>query len=122
MRTCTKCSKAKPLSEYHNDSKGRDGKAAACKICRNSLKKPTKAMYRHIRTLDGALNKITSTEEITPDRQFSNIFEKLSAKYGSHYNISISKVGKCVLTTHGNPSHSWLGKNWNVEELVSSAL
>jgi len=118
MRTCTKCSKPKPLSEYHNDSKGRDNKAASCKICRNSLKKPTKKKYYY----NGAPKKITITEEITPDRKFSNIFEKLSAKYGSHYNLSISQTGKCILTTHGNPSQTWKGEDWGVEGLVKKAL
>ena len=36
MKICSKCKIKKPLTEYHNNSSKRDGKASACKECRNA--------------------------------------------------------------------------------------
>jgi len=33
MKTCTKCKQEKPLSEYHNIKRYKNGKLAICKIC-----------------------------------------------------------------------------------------
>lgn len=33
MKTCAKCGETKPLSEFHNDSRKRDGKVGVCKPC-----------------------------------------------------------------------------------------
>ena len=120
-KICTKCKSSLTINQFHKDKQNRDGYSSACGECRNKHKrKPAKAKH----FFNGKPKEKKPKEDINDmlAKHFSNIFEKLSVKYGSHYNISISKVGKCVLTTHGNPSHSWLGKNWNVEELVSSAL
>jgi len=32
-KTCSKCHKTKPLDEFHNDKKAKDGRASHCKIC-----------------------------------------------------------------------------------------
>lgn len=34
IRTCSKCAKAKPLSEYHRDKRSADGYRRQCKSCR----------------------------------------------------------------------------------------
>lgn len=34
MKTCTKCQKKKPLDDFNNLKKSKDGKAPICKICK----------------------------------------------------------------------------------------
>jgi len=34
MKICKGCNEYKPLSEYHNDKSGKEGKTARCKVCR----------------------------------------------------------------------------------------
>lgn len=36
MKTCTKCHKEKPLTEFHNCKSKPGGKFSACKVCRNA--------------------------------------------------------------------------------------
>lgn len=35
MKICTKCNTPKDISEYHSDKSKKDGKASACKVCKN---------------------------------------------------------------------------------------
>lgn len=32
-KTCTKCEKTKPLSEFHRQREGKDGRRSVCKLC-----------------------------------------------------------------------------------------
>lgn len=43
MKTCRKCGESKPLDDYHNDAKSKDGKRADCKACKNRQNKA----YQH---------------------------------------------------------------------------
>lgn len=47
MKNCTKCKLLKPLSEYHNTSRTKDGKMGACKVCRNTYNKAKAAEIGH---------------------------------------------------------------------------
>lgn len=59
MKDCTKCGINKPLSEFHNSSRAKDGKFSACKECRNaanriiSSKTDHAAVYRERMARDG---------------------------------------------------------------------
>lgn len=59
MKDCTKCGTNKPLSEFHNEPRVKDGKASACKECRNaasriiSSKIDHAAVYRERMARDG---------------------------------------------------------------------
>lgn len=37
MKTCRICKEQKPLAEYHNDKRGKDGKSSTCKACKRSI-------------------------------------------------------------------------------------
>lgn len=43
MKTCTKCGIEKPLSEFHNSARAKDGKFSACKACRNGASREAAA-------------------------------------------------------------------------------
>lgn len=39
MRTCSKCQKPQPLTEYYLDPKGKDGRSARCRSCKRAKNK-----------------------------------------------------------------------------------
>lgn len=39
-RICSTCDQEKELTEYHRDTKGKDGYCARCRICKNTSRKP----------------------------------------------------------------------------------
>ena len=45
-KKCTKCCVLKPLTDYHKDSRLRDGRNSQCKACYNSARLATNKDYR----------------------------------------------------------------------------
>lgn len=103
MRTCSKCHKSKPLTKefYHSDIKGREGFAAACKLCRNKAKrKSPEAKF---------LEK--ANEIVNVPIESDDIFTQLSQKIGRMYSIRVEKDGKTELRVYGNPSQQFYGES-----------
>lgn len=57
-KKCTKCSKFKPLNEFHNHSKSTDGKRSVCKDCRKIERKEA------YKKLKGTLNYYVYTHSV----------------------------------------------------------
>lgn len=38
MKRCSKCGATKPLEDFHRETKGKDGRAAACRDCKNAAR------------------------------------------------------------------------------------
>ena len=87
-RACTKCEKVKPLSEFHNQSTGKYGKHAKCKLCMNKIAKIHGEMsrernrQRNLKSFhrESDLKSCGQCNEVKPRSEFSYCRTNLDGK------------------------------------------
>lgn len=84
-RTCTKCGRTKPLSEYHKDSRSPGGIRRQCKACRCTqtmdwwYANQERQLTRHREYADANRERI---REVDMERYRRNRDERIDAVYG----------------------------------------
>jgi len=120
-RKCTKCLKTKAISQFHKDSKGREGYAARCKTCKNASKSQPSNAPRSVAKSEKV--KVLVEEEKTPHRGSKcdlEIFTALFNRFDSHFVLSLSRKG-ARLQHHGQEkTETW--KAGTVEDLMAKVL
>lgn len=136
QRICTKCHANKPLTEYHADSKGRDGRAARCRDCKNGSNKPL--FTQKLVTKDPVLlvkEPIKKTISIPiQEEPLAKVINKqmdaycdsqlegipaLNKKYTKFKVLSWNET-TATFQSFGDPKVAWTGKT--PEEVIQKAL
>jgi len=77
MKICNTCNVEKPLSEFHNNKRRKDGKENRCKICQNKLKRE-RAKYKDY--------KRKHKERYKNDPEYRQMAKDKAAKYRREHN------------------------------------
>lgn len=118
MRTCTKCNRLKPISEFHRNKAGRHGINAACKEC-------VRKKYPHVRTpYPGKIYiisnpawpeyyKIGKTARNVNERFMNYLSYSPLRDYKLEFVIDIKDVSSVEILTHKkfNARHEWCEGN-----------
>lgn len=102
-KTCTKCRKAQPLSEFHAHPDTRDGKSSQCRTC-NSKRKPTvsriirtrargRAMYRLIETHRSEFEALLEEETLKAEREHQEVVAAAEARGQADAHVARLKSG-----------------------------
>lgn len=140
MKVCTRCNKAKPLSDYYKDKRCKDGCRSECKICviritkeynqtEQGRKVHHKAVFRYDQSEKGKAaqkrrrqtEKYKATQKRYRERYQIRCPERLKAKDAVNYAIRVGKLARPnSLLCHYCPKpaqqyHHWQGydpKHW----------
>jgi len=129
-RTCRRCDEKKPMTDFAKDTKGKLGYAVSCKACKNAAKHKPMAIVKiecnHPKkkhyAFSGTYVPPIKEKKMIPVTSSDNDFAILSKNHNSHFNISVSRSGKVVLSIQSNPSIVYKGTDFNVLGLIEEAL
>lgn len=81
MKTCTKCNEVKPFSEYYEEKRAPDGKAAMCRGCKAVLRKQWAA---------------DNKDRVKEWRRGHHIISKYGISLEQYEALKMSQAGKCA--------------------------
>lgn len=111
-RICNFCGIRKDISAYRKDTKGKEGYAVRCTLCKNAKK------YGF--TPSSLLKKEQKTFTIKPVSVNECRFTQLSKKYKSFWGLSSDKDGNARLQIFSNPVLTF--RSDNVDDVIDLAL
>ena len=107
MKRCVKCGETKPLDEFYNDRKQKDGKTVYCKSCltayREAHRERSKEYMRRRRLQDNETIKATrrkSWRELDPGKRMLQQCRNRAKRKGLDFNLELSDIiipEKCPL-------------------------
>lgn len=93
MKTCSKCNQDKPLTEFHKQTRSKDGYQPACKSCMN-------VAYNNSRK-----KKQGHYQEVARQRQQKNVDLMREWKESRGCQICGENFGPCLELHHTDPSN-----------------
>ena len=107
MKTCNKCYTSKPLSEYHNDKKAKDGKSYRCKEC---AKMSTSKWQKENKEKVNLKNKIWREKNPEKMQSFRDSWDKRNSNY--------KKIIKCAAEMKRKASKLKATPVWADKDLI----
>ncbi len=125
-RICSKCEESKPIEEFHKDTKGKDGRAARCKTCKNgsrnfkTVETPSKKKETIVVPIEEETELLKQVKSAVRSIQEENLLDRLSERFGETFTITVKKDGKACLQVHGSPQTSY--KEKTVTDLLEKVM
>ena len=104
QKNCYRCKAQKNLSEFHKDSRKKDGVRASCKEC---LRKGSDAP-RIVPASEFV--KVPITKDNDPINDQDNVFDALSLKLQTHYSISVNERFARLQAHYKGHTRTWRGE------------
>lgn len=93
MKTCSKCNQDKPLTEFHKQTRSKDGHQPACKSCMNVAYNNSRNKKQH------------HYQEVARQRQQKNVELMREWKESRGCQICGENFGPCLELHHTDPSN-----------------
>lgn len=141
MRTCSKCKVEKKLTNefFHNDSKGRQGFSAQCKLCRNKTKRKTlHEPYKNLTLSEIKKIRIHPEPEMIQTglvsiplptgslyslssdlKAFARIHDRLLKHFGRMYWMKVEADGRAEIRAYGK-EHSEQFRGRSILEVINN--